>query len=294
VIVPIKYERVSLEELSPRSSFGMDREERSVFTVIDKNKKCGVYSLDGKQLVATMYDDIHCDKSGRMDNGLYKFVVSQDNLFGVINSNGRVEVPFEYRFPSKGCGCYTFQEDGVSRLEIADNNGKEAYFNIFEKNIVASEEDVLSIKQYESGLRKVTEKNKSKTKTVTKTVSKYSEDEVAGTPTDQTFCGILKDGTVVKFILHDSYYENDSNDENLHIVPALPYKRDGKWWATQIDGNKREFSYKEFDKISVVNVKIRLLLSIARGCEERFRSGAAGACEDFARDSRGRWRRNGE
>lgn len=77
----------------------------------------------------------------------------------------------------------------------------------------------------------------------------YSEDEVAGTPTDQTFCGILKDGTVVKFILHDSYYENDSNDENLHIVPALPYKRDDKWWATQIDGNKREFSYKEFDKI---------------------------------------------
>jgi hypothetical protein len=77
----------------------------------------------------------------------------------------------------------------------------------------------------------------------------YSEDEVAGTPTDQTFCGILKDGTVVKFILHDSYYENDSNDENLQIVPALPYKRDDKWWATQIDGNKREFSYKEFDKI---------------------------------------------
>ena len=77
----------------------------------------------------------------------------------------------------------------------------------------------------------------------------YSEDEVAGTPTDQTFCGILKDGTVVEFILHDSYYENDSNDENLHIVPALPYKRDEKWWATQIDGNKREFSYKEFDKI---------------------------------------------
>lgn len=77
----------------------------------------------------------------------------------------------------------------------------------------------------------------------------YSEDEVAGTPTDQTFCGTLKDGTVVKFILHDSYYENESNDENLHIVPALPYKRDGKWWATQIDGNKKEFSYKEFDKI---------------------------------------------
>lgn len=80
----------------------------------------------------------------------------------------------------------------------------------------------------------------------------YSDDEIVGTPTEQTFYGILKDGIAVKFILHDSYFKDESNDENLHIVPALPYKRTGpnKWfWTYELDNYKREWQYTDFDKI---------------------------------------------
>ena len=81
----------------------------------------------------------------------------------------------------------------------------------------------------------------------------YSENDVAGTPEDQTFYGVLIDGTLVKFILADSYTSEETDSDDLLIVPALPYKRMGQngWiWTSELDNHKRTWAYKDFKWLS--------------------------------------------
>lgn len=176
-VIPHKYAGIAFEQLKISPSSGWDIKRDYVFGVETHDKKHGVYALDGKQLVASMYDEISYDNSGKMPDGLYKFFAEQNGYCGVINSKGKVEVPFEYKHSMCG-GYYTRQSDGVERLRISDKEDNTAYFNIFADNIIATPAEVKLVKAYESSLR--SSSRQTRTRTVEKTVSKYSEDEVAG------------------------------------------------------------------------------------------------------------------
>ena len=129
-----------------------------VLKLIGKNNKIGAFDLYNEKVIAnTVYSEIDFEESAKTKNGLYKFFANNDNFnWGVVNSNGEIEVPFEYKH-STSTKFYTYreQENGqkISVLEIKDLQGEKAYFNILEENIIATEAEKAQVYKYESDLQ---------------------------------------------------------------------------------------------------------------------------------------------
>ena len=127
--------------------------------------KKGIYSLaKGKEIVAPEYDNFDFNQSGIGENGLVKFFAQRDRYWGVVNEKNKVEVDFEYRHtPSittttyrrkkRDDGSYDYHSRMISELEIEDKDGNTRYFNIGQKNIIATEEEMEDIEAYHKGLR---------------------------------------------------------------------------------------------------------------------------------------------
>ena len=83
----------------------------------------------------------------------------------------------------------------------------------------------------------------------------YNAQDVHTTPTGQLFCGIRKDtGEYVKFVIKDSWFLPDDKDDNLVIVPELPFKvaLPIPHWskaATIVRNDTKAFSYSDFETI---------------------------------------------
>ena len=83
----------------------------------------------------------------------------------------------------------------------------------------------------------------------------YNAQEVHTTPTGQLFCGIRKDtGEYVKFVIKDSWFLPDDKDDNLVIIPELPFKvaLPIPHWSkavTIVRSDTKAFNYSDFEMI---------------------------------------------
>ena len=129
----------------------------------DATKK-GVYSLSqGKEIVSPEYDEIDFEQSGIGAEGLMKFFAKKDRLWGVVNEKNQVEVDFNYkhsthykvttyRRPKREDGSYSYMTGMIPELEIEDKDGNQCYFNIGQKNIIATKEEMEDIAEYHQEL----------------------------------------------------------------------------------------------------------------------------------------------
>jgi hypothetical protein len=118
-----------------------------VFAVTDGDKY-GIYSLYGKELLPAKFNNIEFSESGKMFNGLYKFFASVKDTWGVVNSMGQIELPFEYKY-NQSIPTYAelkHKQNGSSLqiLKIEHKDGYEALFNIYDANLVTKSSNLKS------------------------------------------------------------------------------------------------------------------------------------------------------
>jgi hypothetical protein len=102
-----------------------------------------------------------------------KFFAEKEGYWGVVNDKNKVEVNFEYRHTpystfttyrrqKREDGSYDYHTSMISELEIEDKDGNKRYFNIGQKNIIATEEEMEDIADYDNELRKSAARDKAK------------------------------------------------------------------------------------------------------------------------------------
>ena len=144
-LIPHKYTNITRQKLKPHpvSKNVIDY----VFAVTDGDKY-GVYSLYGKELLPAKFNNIEFGESGKMFNGLYKFFVSVKNTWGVVNSMGQIELPFEYKYnqssPTHAELKHKQNGSSLQTLKIEHKDGYESLFNIYDANLVTKSSNLKS------------------------------------------------------------------------------------------------------------------------------------------------------
>lgn len=137
-LVPHKYTSITRQRLKlhPVSKDVVDY----VFAVTD-GSKYGVYSYYGKELLPAKFTSVEFKESGKMFNGLYKFFASIKNAWGVVNSMGQIELPFEYKYdqlnPTHLELKHKQDNSSLHALKMEHKDGYEVLFNIFDVNLVS-------------------------------------------------------------------------------------------------------------------------------------------------------------
>lgn len=123
-----------------------------------------LYSMaKAKEIKIPEVDEIDYELSGTGHDGLLKFFAKKNGYWGVVNENGKVEVDFNYRHstsykyftyrrPKREDGSYDYFGGLIEELRLEDKDGNECYFNIGEKNIIASEEEMEDVAAYDNAL----------------------------------------------------------------------------------------------------------------------------------------------
>ncbi|MBE7082184.1 MAG: hypothetical protein E7378_00675 [Clostridiales bacterium] len=185
-ILPNEYTSCQLEQLNGKEY---------VLKIVGQNGKVGAFDLTSERIVAeVVYNNIDFSESAKVGD-VYRFFASDGNgYWGVVNSNGLVEVPFEF-YHSTHSKVTTYRKTpsgkSISELKIRDSSGEIAYFNIHEPNIIATAEEILQIQEYEAGLRRLTPKETKRPET--KEAQKYSEDEKIAAA---TFASLLSESPI--------------------------------------------------------------------------------------------------
>lgn len=140
-LIPHKFTNIHREKLRFNPSTPYKELNDYVFCV-SVGQKQGVISYNGELLLNPAYKEIDFDESGKMLNGLYKFMVRENGLWGVVNSMGKVEVPFEYNHDPLSKIIVDQKNpqnprQPIRRVKLTSKDGKTVYFNIFEPNIAA-------------------------------------------------------------------------------------------------------------------------------------------------------------
>ncbi len=123
-IIPNEFDEISnWVEYGPEAHF------------VTKNKKMGMYSRDGKQLIPPIYEKLQY-----ITNNL--IIVSQNKKFGIVNISNKIVIPLEYEkvlldwykiyYENQEPEIYVLKNGIYSQL---DKNNKQARTNISEKEI---------------------------------------------------------------------------------------------------------------------------------------------------------------
>ena len=146
-IIPHKFEGLTFESL---------KNNGEVVVKVDEAGHVGVYSVDGEKLAEAKYDDIKLSESDKVGE-IYKFVASEDGMWGVTTSKGVNEVKFEYRLDTaNGRELHAVKETGDGReveyLQLLDNQNNPVLLNVSEQTMLT---DGVGARQAESTIKEL-------------------------------------------------------------------------------------------------------------------------------------------
>ena len=139
-IIPNKYENLSIQTVN---------QDKLICAEVDGKK--GVYTLDGKNILPCEYKNIDFEESYKYEDK-FKFLAQNDkDLYGVVNSNGKVEVVFKYELYTISKFYNNFidknsKEQKVQvglKLKNTTNGNTDFYVRNSENPIVKAEDAVL-------------------------------------------------------------------------------------------------------------------------------------------------------
>ena len=100
-IVPSKYDSINAEYIQSGKTGDSkyDYKNELLFTAENDHKK-GLFDTEGKNILPCEYKDILLDKSFKLNDNYRFFAQNENDLYGVVNSKGKIEAEFVYEIPA--------------------------------------------------------------------------------------------------------------------------------------------------------------------------------------------------